>query len=64
MLRVPQISCAILLAISSVSPADDGKPIDVGSRRELFVDRHLIGKLTGDAVQKLQIGRASCRERV
>ncbi len=40
-----------LVIANSVSLADD--TLDIGSRRELFVDDYLIDKLTGDAKQKL-----------
>jgi len=36
------------------------QPIDIGSRRELFVDEHLIDRLGGDA--QLQVQRPSARE--
>ncbi len=38
----------LLLALSPALRAEDApKPVDLGSRRELFVDRHLIEKLDG-----------------
>jgi hypothetical protein len=46
--RAPVCVTALLLALAPVSSADDpAKPIDIGSRRELFVDRYLIDKLDG-----------------
>lgn len=44
------LSLAFLTAASSVLAADS---IDIGSRRELFVDDLLIGKLSGKAEQRL-----------
>jgi len=39
---------ALLVVFSSVSlRAEEPRPIDLGDRRELFVDQHLIGKLKG-----------------
>lgn len=44
----PRLACVALLAIAPALRADDpAKPIDLGSRRELFVDKHLIDKLDG-----------------
>ena len=37
--------CFSLLMVSVITQA--AEPIEIGSRRELFVDGHLIGKLTG-----------------
>ena len=37
-----------LLAVSACA-----QPLDIGSRRELFVDDYLIGKLSGSAEQRL-----------
>jgi hypothetical protein len=38
------------LALLLLSPARAAEPIDIGSRRELFVDRYLIDKLDGAAL--------------
>lgn len=49
---VPSLTLvAILAAVTAASAA----PIDVGNRRELFVDDHLIERLSGGAKQVLQI---------
>lgn len=44
-----KLFCAALLALSSLS----AEVIDIGSRRELFVDDFLIGQLNGRAEQRL-----------
>ncbi|MDP6720146.1 MAG: hypothetical protein QGF59_15910, partial [Pirellulaceae bacterium] len=41
------ISTAITLFIALASTSHAGDPIDIASRRELFVDRHLIERLDG-----------------
>jgi hypothetical protein len=42
-----RILTAITLFVALTLPARADDPIDIGSRRELFVDRHLIDKLDG-----------------
>jgi len=41
------VSCASLLSMAA-------EPVDIGSRRELFVDDHVIEKIEGDARLELQ----------
>jgi hypothetical protein len=41
------IALAPLLASSVCAQADDARPLDIGSRRELFVDRFLIDSMSG-----------------
>lgn len=36
---------ALLLALGTLLPAHSAEPIDVGSRRELFIDDHLVGEM-------------------
>ena len=50
----------MLLLTILVAPAIAADRIDIGSRRELFVDHHLIDKLEGDA--KLQLHRPEPKE--
>lgn len=45
------ISIVILLVFTTLLQA--GEPIDIGSRRELFIDSHLIDRLGGGAEQRL-----------
>ena len=45
------ISIVILLIFTTLLQA--GEPIDIGSRRELFIDSHLIDRLGGGAEQRL-----------
>ncbi len=51
-------SLALLVSLAAfLLPADEplaDEPLDIGSRRELFVDRVLVDRLEGDAVLKLQ----------
>jgi hypothetical protein len=47
-MTAPPALCVALLALCPALRADDpAKPIDIGSRRELFIDKHLIEKLDG-----------------
>ncbi|MBT6158225.1 MAG: hypothetical protein HOL01_07415 [Planctomycetaceae bacterium] len=50
---VLQAFAAMLLAISTVAPALSAEPVDIGNRLELFVDDHVIGKVTGDVQRTL-----------
>lgn len=49
--RFLTMSSLLMLTMTSAAFADD--VIDIGSRRELFADDFLIGKLSGDVTQKL-----------
>ena len=51
------VLASLVVALISVGTAAD--PIDIGSRRELFVDRHLIERLDG---VRLQLHRPQPRE--
>ena len=51
MIRFLTMSSLLVLTVTSAAFADD--VIDIGSRRELFADDFLIGKLSGDVTQKL-----------
>src|SRR6185437_3844901 len=54
MLRLVRLGAAILLLVSGTLAADEKSSVlDLGSRRELFVDAYLIGELK-NASQKLQ----------
>lgn len=48
-MRLPQIAALIAVVVAqgmfAKTPVDGGEPIDLGMRRELFIDRHLIDKL-------------------
>ena len=50
---------AILFASLSASSSFAAEPVDIGSRRELFVDHHLIESLDG---ARLQLHRPTRRE--
>lgn len=52
-------SLATIILLSSVTTLSAAEPIDIGSRRELFVDRHLIEKLDG---VRLELHRPQPRE--
>jgi hypothetical protein len=55
-LRTPLRGCGILVVAAALSWAaapDEPQPVDIGSRRELFVDRHLIETLGGGAGLRL-----------
>ncbi|MFO7899890.1 MAG: hypothetical protein R6V58_12620 [Planctomycetota bacterium] len=54
------IGLLALAAPAAAAAAEGEKPVDVGSRRELFVDRHLIEKLGGGAA--LLLHRPARRE--
>lgn len=56
MIRIALPGLAVLVSL----PALAAEPIDVGSRRELFVDRHLVAEIDGDA--RLHLHRPSPRE--
>jgi hypothetical protein len=43
----------LLLVAFSAHAAPSAAPIDIGARRELFVDQHLIQELRGDATRRL-----------
>ncbi len=43
--------CILLIVLAVTAPAMAAAPIDIGSRRELFVDRYLIDTLTGATLQ-------------
>lgn len=47
MLRLHTAAIAAILALNIVAEVPAAEPIKIGSRRELFVDDHLIGKLNG-----------------
>ena len=47
MSRQNQVSIAALILLSCLTALSAAEPIDIGSRRELFVDRHLIEELDG-----------------
>jgi len=47
----PLLAC--VFALFSYSAVHCAEPIDIGNRLELFVDGHLIGKVTGDVRQQL-----------
>ncbi len=49
------------LLLTPLTAARAEKPIDIGSRRELFVDRTLVGELTLYAESKDGIARTSAR---
>lgn len=49
-MKVLKIVTCLVLSVSIVMAAD---PIDIGNRRELFVDGHLVEKMTGDVALKL-----------
>src|SRR5688572_27125401 len=50
--RLAGWGAALALGLCPALRADEpAKPIDLGSRRELFVDRHLIDKLDGIALR-------------
>lgn len=46
----PTFACLVLTASTALA----AEPIDIGKRLELFVDDHLIAKMTGDVARKLQ----------
>ncbi len=39
--------CALTIVLILAAVADSDEPVEIGSRRELFVDRHLIDQLDG-----------------
>ena len=42
-----KIRLVLLAILSAMSTTDAADPIDIGSRRELFVDSLLVGRLNG-----------------
>ena len=50
------LSAALLMSMPWASVAQPGtnEPVDIGTRRELFVDRDLIASLSGGAQQRMQ----------
>ncbi len=51
--RLVLLALVIAPLLAPLASAQAEKPIDIGSRRELFVDRYLIDKLSGKAEQRL-----------
>lgn len=52
MLRLPSILTLLILCCPFVASADE--PIEIGARRELFVDRHLIASMSDGVALKVQ----------
>ena len=50
--RVPVCTAVFFVLVAGIAQA--AEPVDIGTRRELFVDSHLIDRLQGDAGLKLQ----------
>ena len=53
------IVLAVGVSIFSGWLAEAAEPLDIGLRRELFVDDYLIDELSGDAQQVLHVGEQS-----
>lgn len=53
MQRLITLASTFLVVIGMVTTSPCAEPIDVGNRLELFVDDHLIGKISGDIRQEL-----------
>ncbi len=52
--RIPSVLITLCVLIGTAAPslaADPSAPVDIGSRRELFVDRHLVESLDGVRLQ-------------
>ena len=58
-MKQPIVTPLIGLLMALVAPLHAAGPVDIGSRRELFVDHHLIGSLDGT---RLALHRPQPRE--
>lgn len=52
-MQTVRTSSTVLLVLSCVTALTAAEPLDIGNRRELFIDDALIDKLTGKAEQRL-----------
>lgn len=55
----PQLILSVCFSLMLIAVSRGAEPVDIGNRRELFVDRHLIEKLDG---VRLELHRPQARE--